>query len=77
MIGLLRPFIRRRRVEMTKKNGDNVALYLFHQGNNMRAYEYMGVHKVKGEKDLFSVHKDALQEKEGIHLCGPFLSNCL
>ena len=40
---------------MTKKNGDNVALYLFHQGNNMRAYEYMGVHKVKGEEDLFSV----------------------
>ena len=40
---------------MTKKYGDNVALYLFHQGNNMRAYEYMGVHKVKGEKDLFSV----------------------
>lgn len=40
---------------MTKKNGDNVALYLFHQGNNMRAYEYMGVHKVKGEENLFSV----------------------
>ncbi|MBQ7295025.1 MAG: 1,4-alpha-glucan branching protein GlgB [Clostridia bacterium] len=34
--------------------GDDVALYLFHQGNNMRAYEYMGAHKVAGEDDLFS-----------------------
>ena len=34
--------------------GDDVALYLFHQGNNMKAYEYMGCHKVKDEKDLFS-----------------------
>ena len=33
--------------------GDDVALYLFHQGNNMKAYEYMGCHKVKDEKDLF------------------------
>ena len=34
--------------------GDDVALYLFHQGNNMKAYEYMGAHKVKGEDDLYS-----------------------
>ena len=34
--------------------GDDVALYLFHQGNNMKAYEYMGCHRVKGEKNLFS-----------------------
>ena len=34
--------------------GDDVALYLFHQGNNMKAYEYMGCHKVKGEDNLFS-----------------------
>ncbi len=38
---------------MTKKKGDDVALYLFHQGNNMRAWEYMGAHRVKGEDDLF------------------------
>ena len=37
-----------------KINGDDVALYLFHQGNNMKAYEYMGAHRVKGEKDLVS-----------------------
>ncbi len=37
-----------------KHLGDEVALYLFHQGNNMKAYEYMGAHEVKGEKDLFS-----------------------
>lgn len=34
--------------------GDDVALYLFHQGNNMKAYEYMGCHKVKDNKNLFS-----------------------
>ncbi len=38
---------------MAKMKGDDVALYLFHQGNNMRAWEYMGAHKVEGEKDLF------------------------
>ncbi len=37
-----------------KDYGDGVALYLFHQGNNMKAYEYMGAHKVKGEEDLYS-----------------------
>ena len=37
-----------------KVMGDDVALYLFHQGNNMKAYEYMGAHRVKGEDDLFS-----------------------
>ncbi len=37
-----------------KPLGDDVALYLFHQGNNMKAYEYMGCHAVKGEKNLFS-----------------------
>ncbi len=34
--------------------GDDVALYLFHQGNNIKAYEYMGAHKVDSQKDLFS-----------------------
>ncbi len=36
------------------KRGDDVALYLFHQGNNMKAYEYMGAHKVPDEKNLWS-----------------------
>ncbi len=36
------------------KRGDDVALYLFHQGNNMKAYEYMGAHKVSDEKNLWS-----------------------
>ena len=41
---------------MAKKKplGDEYALYLFHQGNNMKAYDYMGAHRVEGEKDLFS-----------------------
>jgi len=33
-----------------KQLGDEVALYLFHQGNNMKAYEYMGAHKVEGKR---------------------------
>ena len=33
---------------------DEVALYLFHQGNNMKAYEFMGAHPVEGHKDLYS-----------------------
>ena len=37
-----------------KISTDEVALYLFHQGNNMKAYEFMGAHKVAGEKDLYS-----------------------
>ncbi len=36
------------------ERGDDVALYLFHQGNNMKAYEYMGAHKVPAEKNLWS-----------------------
>lgn len=35
-----------------KTTGDDVALYLFHEGNNIKAYEYMGAHKVEGEEDL-------------------------
>ena len=35
-----------------KPKGDEVALYLFHQGNNMKAYEYMGAHRV--DSKLFS-----------------------
>ncbi len=37
-----------------KQRGDDLALYLFHQGNNMKAYEYMGAHKVQGEENLYS-----------------------
>ncbi|MDD6011486.1 MAG: 1,4-alpha-glucan branching protein GlgB [Oscillospiraceae bacterium] len=37
-----------------KQHGDDVALYLFHQGNNMKAYEYMGAHFVPGEEDTVS-----------------------
>ena len=36
------------------KRGDDVALYLFHQGNNMKSYEYMGAHMVPDEKNLWS-----------------------
>ena len=32
-----------------KNENSNLPLYLFHQGTNYRAYEYMGMHKT--EKD--------------------------
>ena len=58
---------------MAKKKplGDEVALYLFHQGNNMKAYEYMGAHKVEGEKDLFSFRVWA-PKAERISVIGDF-----
>ncbi len=31
----------------TKTENSNVPLYLFHQGTNYRAYEYMGMHRVQ------------------------------
>lgn len=32
---------------MTAKKNDNMALYLFHQGTNFHAYDYLGVHKTE------------------------------
>lgn len=32
---------------MTAKKTDNMALYLFHQGTNFHAYDYLGVHKTE------------------------------
>lgn len=42
---------------MKDKNfhGDEVALYFFHQGNNTKAYDYFGSHKVKGGSVAFRV----------------------
>ena len=56
-----------------KISGDDVALYLFHQGNNMKAYEYMGAHRVKGEKDLVSFRVWA-PHAEKISVVGDFNS---
>ena len=41
---------------MTKKktDSDNVALYFFNQGKNIKSYEYLGSHKAEGEKNLYS-----------------------
>ena len=32
---------------MTAKKTDNMAVYLFHQGTNFQAYDYLGAHKTK------------------------------
>ncbi len=55
------------------KRGDDVALYLFHQGNNMKAYEYMGAHKVPDEKNLWSFRVWAPHAK-AISVVGDFNS---
>ncbi len=55
------------------KRGDEVALYLFHQGNNMKAYEYMGAHKVPDEKNLWSFRVWAPHAK-AISVVGDFNS---
>ncbi len=34
---------------------DDVALFLFHQGNNMKAYEYLGSHRIDDENVVFRV----------------------
>ena len=41
---------------MTRKktDEDNVALYFFNQGKNIKSYEYLGSHKAEGEKNLYS-----------------------
>ena len=33
-----------------KKTENNLPLYLFHEGNNAKTYEYMGSHKIPGKK---------------------------
>ena len=33
---------------MKKKTKTDLAAYLFHEGTNFHAYEYMGVHKTEG-----------------------------
>ena len=63
-----------------KKNlGDDVALYLFHQGNNMKAYEYMGCHKVKGEKNLFCLSSNCKETiyKVEVYNFYEFLTACV
>ena len=52
---------------------EQVPVYLFHQGNNARAYEYMGAHKVPDEKNLWSFRVWAPHAK-AISVVGDF--NC-
>ena len=34
---------------------DDVALYLFHQGNSIKAYEYLGSHRISENEVVFRV----------------------
>ena len=34
---------------------DDDALYLFHQGNNIKAYEYLGAHRINKDEVVFRV----------------------
>ena len=46
-----------------------VPVYLFHQGNNARAYEYMGAHRVDGDTVVFRVWAP---NAEAVSVCGDF-----
>ncbi len=46
-----------------------VPVYLFHQGNNARAYEYMGAHRVDDETVVFRVWAP---NAEAVSVCGEF-----
>ncbi len=39
--------------KLVKTEKENVPLYLFHQGNNAKAYEYMGAHKTQNGRVVF------------------------
>ena len=48
---------------------DNLALYLFKQGTNYRAYEYLGAHKNKDGSYTFRVWAP---NANAVWLCGDF-----
>ncbi|MBE6677521.1 MAG: 1,4-alpha-glucan branching protein GlgB [Ruminococcaceae bacterium] len=48
---------------------DNLPLYLFKQGTNYRAYEYLGAHKNKDGSYTFRVWAP---NADGVYLCGDF-----
>ena len=48
---------------------EQVPIYLFHQGNNARAYEYMGAHRVDDNRVAFRVWAPNAQ---AVSVCGDF-----
>ena len=60
-------FIAQRRRVMVKKNS-NLAEYLFHEGTNFRAFDYMGAHRV-GSSFVF---RTWAPNADVVYLCGDF-----
>ena len=57
---------------MTKKKISDLALYLFHEGTNFNAYDYMGVHKIKNEAGEQYVFRVWAPNAEQMYLTGDF-----
>jgi len=53
---------------MQEKDTNDLAAYLFHQGTNYRAYEYLGVHRC-GDRFLFRVWAP---NADSVSVCGDF-----
>ena len=49
----------------------DVPIYLFHQGNNAKAYEYLGAHRIDGDRFVF---RTWAPHASCIYVCGDF--NC-
>ncbi len=54
-------------------SSDELPVYLFHQGTNYRAYEYMGVHSRKGENGYEYHFRVWAPNAVKISVCGDFL----
>ena len=49
----------------------DVPIYLFHQGNNAKAYEYLGAHRVEGDRFVFRTWAPNASK---VCVCGDFNS---
>lgn len=55
--------------KMNKNYEAQVPIFLFHQGNNARSYEYMGSHRTDKDTVVFRVWAP---NAEGVSVCGDF-----
>ena len=57
---------------MTLKSKDNAAQYLFHEGTNFAAYEFMGVHRVSGDGLSGYEFRVWAPHAESVYIAGDF-----
>ena len=60
---------------MNKMNNTNdLAAYLFHQGTNYNAYEYLGCHEIKGENEYLYTFRVWAPNADSVRLVSDFTS---